>query len=402
MKPLPVFLVVSLIANIGLGAYAWRIRAGNTTGQAPAVAGSIAATHSAIAATAKTDARSAWERVAARDLPELVGELRAAGLPAHLLRVIVSTEIYHRMAPRRSALLAETPVGNYWETGRYSILDPKLNIALRRLHREHQEQLRQLLGPDATAPDELTRESQRRRYGPLSSDDIDELEQISADYEDLRMETQMTTNGVYLPEDREKLGFLDREEQTDLAAVLGAQELLEYELRQSATARKMRRMLVGFNASEEEFRQIFSAFRALEAGNISNNYGATMFNTSDAERAAVRAQLAGQLAPERLADLDQAMDPQYAAMNRIVSRLQLPLSAAREVTAARDDFTARAAALRHNRDLTDAERSARLTALQNEAIATVTRTLGDQGIEMYRSFGGNWLNLSPQPPPRTN
>jgi hypothetical protein len=84
----------------------------------------------------------------------------------------------------------------------------------------------------------------------------------------------------------------------------------------------------------------------------------------------------------------------------MVARLQLPLSAAREVTAMRDDFTSRATAVRNNRQLNEAERIAQLQALQAEATAKITRTLGERGVEMYRGSGGRWLDsLAPRKTP---
>jgi hypothetical protein len=192
------------------------------------------------------------------------------------------------------------------------------------------------------------------------------MEQIVGDYSELRQDVYGESRDMLLPEDRERLAIIEQEERADLAAILTPEELREYDLRTSRTASTLRNTLGSFEPTEEEFVAIFEAYRVAE-----EKLGAG--NQSELRRAV-------------LASLKEQLDS-----DRHTALLQLPRSTVGEVASLRDDYLARAAALRHQRDLPDAERNAQLAALQNEAIAKITSKLGERGLRAYRSFDGVWL-----------
>jgi hypothetical protein len=81
------------------------------------------------------------------------------------------------------------------------------------------------------------------------------------------------------------------------------------------------------------------------------------------------------------------------ALNRLVSRLDLPLTASRQVLELQHDVQQRAAAVRDNNALSATERSANLAALQQEATKKLSAALGGQvGLDAYKQNGGQWLS----------
>src|SRR5262249_17376310 len=99
----------------------------------------------------------------------------------------------------------------------------------------------------------------------------------------------------------------------------------------------------------------------------------------------------------RSADFLQVINPDNAMVDRVTTRLDLPLSAATEVNAVRDDVQKRAEAIRSNDSLSSDERNSQLAALSNEASGKISKTLGANGLEAYRQYGGSWLNnIKPQ------
>ncbi len=184
--------------------------------------------------------------------------------------------------------------------------------------------------------------------------------------------------------------------------MLTPQELENYELRRSSTASLLHSQLGTFKPTEEEFRAIFHATRAAENqfGSISPGGGTQIQQI----RTAVLDQAKILLTPERFADLKQATDPVYQQVNRLVARLELPASAAIQIVAVQQDIAKRAGALRADSSLSPAQRNIQLSGLLQEATTNLTAALGGaRGLEAYKQYGGQWLQiLQPRPvqPPK--
>src|SRR5581483_2770914 len=128
----------------------------------------------------------------------------------------------------------------YWRGYAYN-LDPKIAGQQRAIYRELNEALRQLVGPDFNNASDAERQNLRRRFGDLAPGKIDALQQITSDYQDLMIEVRNAARGangiaMLLPDDREKLSYLEREMRADITKVLTPEELDAYDLRTSRTA----------------------------------------------------------------------------------------------------------------------------------------------------------------------
>jgi hypothetical protein len=333
------------------------------------------------------------------DLPTLIARLRAAGFPPAEIRAIVAAEIGERFAARRKELTTAQTVTPYWKNQGFGSYDPKLTSALRALGREQSDLLKQLLGPDATSASDALRTSLLSRFGNIPPEKAEQLQSIVSDYSEMRMQIYGTTNGMILPEDRAKLALLDKEQRVDLAALLTPQELEEYDLRNSSTASLLRSKLATFNPTEDEFRALFKIQQAFD-----DQYGSTMTMTMEQRRqyADAQKQLLPQfqavLAPDRFAAFQQAIDPAYQQINRLVARLELPPETSTQVVTLQKDIQQRAMAVQTARDISPDDRAAQLAALNQEATAKLTQSLGARGFEAYKTNGGSWLQmLQPRP-----
>ncbi len=400
---LVVLLACSLAANAALyfsrsapAASAVNPGSGATTSASPA---STAATTSA-AETAQL--AKVWTTLQSGDLKTLVVRLRAAGFSPAMIRSIVGGVLYEQFAARRKALLAQQQDVPFWATQQRSFMDPKTMAAMRQLSREQTNLLKELLGPDGQSDSDERDFYLRRQFGNLPREKSDQVQNIVSDYGELRTQIYNTANGLMLPEDREKLAFLDKEQRADLAAVLTPQELQDYELRSSTTASVLRSQLATFKPTEQEFRAIYDATRAAE-----EKYGAALGANSNQMKqiqTAVLESAQATLTPDRYADLKQATDPAYQLINRLAARLDLPASTAPQVVALQQDVMKRATAVRTDQSLTPDERNTQLSSLLQETTTKLTTVLGGQrGLEAYKQYGGQWLQmLQPRPavPPR--
>ena len=98
------------------------------------------------------------------------------------------------------------------------------------------------------------------------------------------------------------------------------------------------------------------------------------------------------LTPERFADYQLKTDPAYLQTNQFVASLDLPATATAQVVAVQRDMTGRMQAIVADRSLTADQRTAQLGSLVQEATATLTATLGENGLAAYKQSVGNWLN----------
>ncbi len=356
------------------------------------------------AMTAADGARFAklWTSLESGDVKTMADRLRAAGFPPSLIRALISARIAEQFSARRKALLAQMEDKPFWKSGSAYFMDPKTMAALRDLGREQTNLLKQVLGSDDFAGSDEAAAYQRRQFGDLPRSKADQVQSILSDYNDLRNEIYMSTNGIMLPEDREKLALLEKEQRADLGAALTPEELENYQLRSSPTANSMRSQLTLFSPSEGEFRAIFDLQQAFDDKYGSTNMmTAASYNERQSHQQELLDQVKNVLTPDRFAAYEQAVDPAYQMVNRLVARLDLPASAATDVVAVQKDIGTRASAVRSDPNLTRDLKGAQLSALADEAMGKLNAVLGARGVEAYKQYGGQWMqNLVPRQAPK--
>ena len=374
--------------------------AGSAAGTTP-LAGKTAAGAAAAGATANDPLKLAATELQTGDLKTLVARLKAAGFSTSLIRSIVAAQVSEQFSARRKELLGQQEEQPFWKNQRLGMMDPKAMAAMRELGKEQTALMKSLLGPDGMPGSEEMNAWQRRQFGNLAPEKLTQLQSIQSDYSELQQDIYAKINGIMLPEDREKLAFLEKEKLADIAKTLTPQEFEDYQLRSSNTAQQLRSQLSGFNASEAEFRALFKVAAAVD-----EKYGTSAMggprNPTDyqSRQAELLAQAQTVLSPERFADYKLATDPQSQQVSRLVARLELPPATTQQVVALQQDIQNRARAIQTNRELPAADRTAQLTALQQEATTKLSTTLTPRGLEAYKQNGGYWLEgLKPRPMP---
>lgn len=409
MKASTPLLILSLAANAALVGVLWVRSNGSSRLSSEEIASSssspLAQSDSQTAAGAalsdKTHPRrNAWAFAEDLDLNAIKRRLEAAGYPAESVHAILMQLLSEQFFAQRTALIAERGETPYWQAGRTSSgTDPEAQAAANELSNEFSLRVRELF-QGRVFLDETTRATAHQRYGALSDDKLERLQQVENDYNQLRskaLATQgWTGTGTLTAANQERLTLLDQEHQADIAAILTPDELFEFHVRSSPTASRLRSQLAGFSPTEDEFRAIFAVQRKLDeqSGAAVPNFRAPSIQSSADQEAALQAltlQLEGVLSPERLADFTLANDPAYSTVARLTARLGLPLSATRQVIAVQQEVQPQMAALRANRQLTPQQREVQLKQVLNDATERISDTLGAQGYEAYLEYGGQWL-----------
>ncbi|HVS53927.1 MAG TPA: hypothetical protein VHD62_16345 [Opitutaceae bacterium] len=379
--------------------------AGAAVSSAPGAPGSAAAKKTAAKSAASDTARPLWDRLRSDDLPTLVARLREAGFPPIVIRRIVTTLITEKFDARRLELEKGYLEAPFWTnaTGPYN--DPKIGPELRQLQRQQMQLAQQALGEnlaDMFADTDENRALLRFQIGNIPPEKIQQLYDVVNDYGEKRSAIYAALrSGPLLDADREKLVALEHAQRDALAKFLSPAELDDFMLRSSDSSARLRNLIAPMRPSEQEFRTIYPLYQAFseqfpQDGNLSPE--------QNAARAAGLAQLVGQvktlLPPDRAADIDQVANTSASQLNRLVARLDLPLSAATEVSNVQKDTQQRATAIRSDSSLNAAAKRTQLSALADEATAKVSTALGgSRGLEAYKEYGGQWLtNLVPRPP----
>ncbi|HVS53932.1 MAG TPA: hypothetical protein VHD62_16370 [Opitutaceae bacterium] len=354
-------------------------------------------------AAADPDAEN-WSALTAGDLPDLVARLRAGGIAPRFLRAIVGTLVREHFADRHRAIADALAAKPWWQGPLYYSIseDPKIAALRRQLTRDERTMMFQLLGPDVPSStyEQLWAQS---HYGALAPEKVEPLRQVNLDYDDLMAEVRAQAHGILLPEDREKLAYLEEQKRADIDKLLTPDELFDYNLRNGPTARRLRDQLAAFDPSEDEFRAIFKIHQEIEApfadGRVQNL-------TQDERRArrdalaSIGDRIAAVLPPDRLADYQLKTDPAYVQTDALVTQLALPPTATAQIVAVQKDATARVAALRGSQPLTRDQYNAQIAAISDEATAKLSAVLGPTGLAQYKQGSGAWLqNLRPIPAP---
>lgn len=392
MKLSTPLLAVSLAANLALFAALLITPSGSlpptppfsTTGTNPPAAPNEASRAAAPATGTKAEPTAKfWARLSTEDLPSLIARLRAAGFPNSLLRSIVN----QRFELRREELTLDGLDRPYWKNSAETPPDPKLAAALDQLEHERTDTLKQLFSGDDPTADETdeARVTRSRIFGNLSS------EKIAAVI--ARMKQVFDSARGAAPIAGQEPADPSRQLHTELAGLLTPEELLEFELRNSATSYRLRAALTGLNSSEAEYRALFSLYQARDLP-FSTNPNSRDPSVAAARAAAdqqMQAQIKTLLGPDRYTDYLQSSRPEYQQLNTLVTRLELPLSAAAQVASVQQEIQQRANATRGDASLSAADRTARLAALAQEAAGKITTVIGARGLEGYQQSGGQWL-----------
>jgi hypothetical protein len=337
---------------------------------------------------------SLWSQFDSADLPTLIARLRTAGFPDHAIRGALQALLNERHEARLDALHRQHD-RPYWKAADLAV-DTALRREQRKLEAERSRLDREILGP--LKFDDAYYAARRRDYGELPASKIDQLDRLNADYNDLEFDARVGANSIVLPDDREKLAFLDREKRKDLAALLSPEELAEYDVRTSPIISRLSSTFGVFRATEEEFRSILDIHRSLE--NALYPYSRLPPSSAEDRDARANAQAAAQaemdsrlratLGDQRYAEFARAQSSDYQRLTALVARTDLPPQAAIDAYNLRDRLSQESNRIFDDPTLDVSQKRAALQALAQTTRAQLASTLGPTAGESYLKTA-SWL-----------
>jgi len=211
-----------------------------------------------------------WRDVDSEDYPRYIGNLRSVGCPDQTIHDIVTAEIVGAYAERRShALQICYQDFQYWKSDS-SVTEARAAMRTERaaVDGEMNNVLQKLLGAGTALPD-VHREWQSAeldlKLAFLPADMREQVKSIILAHEHSDLQAKQLSDGGYVSEDTNELqSIIDAhdEERADLRALLSPEQFERVEMSVSWTSDNLRRAMVHFVPTQEEFRGIFAAWKA--------------------------------------------------------------------------------------------------------------------------------------------
>jgi hypothetical protein len=351
-----------------------------------------------------TPGRFTWRLLESADFKRYIENLRSVCCPEQTIQDIIIAEVNKLYAGKEAALRLRPEHLKPWEVfgaSRYTEMDRERKF--RQLMREKRALLKDLLGIDVPqeVPSIWARSSdsaQEAALAKLPEGKRELVRDIQEQLWDKQQELQARTMGFWEPEDQQEMQRLQKEYRDALSKTLAPDELLEYQLATSPTARNLRSELSAFSASDQEFRDIFRLRQQVEDATMD-----LQGNDQEANRKRMEAhqqmdqQLRSMLGDQRYAEYQRSRDYQYRNLTRLARDNGLPPDTAGKAYEMNQLAMQEAARIRSQQDLPREERDALLRQMQTDLDSSMGNLLGPQVYQRFQqNYGGARIYVEPR------
>jgi hypothetical protein len=340
-----------------------------------------------------------WNQLESADYREYIANLRKVGCPEPTIRDLIITDIMRLYAARRGQFYHNGREFKFWETDDKRKLKAKQleerEKQLASIDKEIPTVLRELLGINYER--ELNKyfvdtDEDNRRLSFLSEDKRAAILALRDEVEGMREKiTDAAPDGKYTAEQLAELKKIDAYRQKKLSGLLSGPELDQFELSTSETADRLRKDLVGFNPSEDEFRDIFRLYKEHEAkyAGIDPSDEKLVAEKKAAEEQ-LEAEILSNLSPTRAQEFERAKNEEYRNMWSFTQIYDLPPSTAQSLFDIEQAVKAEKQKLLEA-NLPDDARAEGLRAMQVEAERAIRKIIGDQLYPKFTQSSGTWI-----------
>ncbi len=263
-----IFLLVSLVLNVALGIALgkWFATARHDSPRVVRASG-VPTISSNFVRIIKTNVlvrprAFTWQEVESEDYAIYVENLRALGMPESTIRDVIVADVDLIYTQRRRAYAAQQDM-EWWRSDPSPEARSMTVARSQAIDAERHALLTRLLGPGWDAALVERERTPLALVGPVLGNLPEEvkasIQEIAARSTDRMREFIGQRQAAGEIVSTADLAALREEMRLQLAAILNPQQLEEFQLRYSESARSLREELAGFNATPEEFRSLFRA-----------------------------------------------------------------------------------------------------------------------------------------------
>jgi hypothetical protein len=336
-----------------------------------------------------------WGKVESPDYRKYIANLRAIGCPEETIRDIIIADV-NKLFSTRLAELIGSGSRNFWETAALCAKVKQRDEQIARdLEREKRELLHTLIGldPDESSPglgvDTSTTADldflPSEKRAPIRAARKKFLEGQSAIFRDADEENRAP--------DWKQLKALFTQHQAELASLLSSSELAEYQLRFHPAAESLRARLVGFHASEQEFRDLFQLTKPFEEKfTYENLEDAQTQSARGVELTDLQSQIRSTLGEQRYAEYQRAQNDQFQNLYRLAQRYDLPEESAVKIYESNRAIQREWEKVERDPAYTPEQRETVLRQYQEQIQTLIQQTLGERAYRYYQRWGNErWI-----------
>jgi hypothetical protein len=316
-----------------------------------------------------------------------IHNLRSIGCPQQTIRDIIVADVNQLYAHRREQEI-RPPELEWWKSDADSGVIATNAVKLKALDAEKQALLDRLLGKGwelAGSPPEPVEQAGIRLTGPLlgnlNSTNKQRVYEIAGRAEQqMKQLLQNSQNGVVDPK---QLLRIRQQSRAELAKALTPEQLQEFLLRYSDTAKKMREELHGVTLTPEEFRNLFRARDSIE--------GQLMQYSASADQQSLQMQQALQrqsedllrttLGPDRYAAYRVGQDPLYRQAQTTIQQAGASAAALAPLYQINQATEAELARIRLDNSLTTEQKNEAMIEAQAEREKSLQQLLGGEAYQ---------------------
>ncbi len=391
MRPLTAFLCGSLAVNVSL-LLVLTVRPTTRPPMTQPIAAPAreASRQSAAPVAAKPANGSRLGAMTELDFRALAADLRAAGYPDDLVRIVIRDVVADHINARRRALGLDQgrDPREFWKNPvvMNSAGTPDEIAGRRALEREQRDLLRSLFGPDFDVSEETRL---RRGYG-LPTATAEKLNKIFADYRE--MEEQARDDAKNTTDIAAKLDLLAKEKRADIERLLTPEQLQEFDLRMGAGT-ALHNRLGQFEATEAEFRALYAAQQEFNAVNPGLRPRERNAQFEPEVRRVLGEARYGELLAANGNAARQSME--FVEMRAFVMNHNLSPAVASEVLRLQAQYGPQLKLTAQNPTLTAEQKESTRAELGATARRELLRVLGPNAYEAYDKTKSGWLPPKP-------
>jgi hypothetical protein len=340
-----------------------------------------------------------WRQVESSDYRTYIANLRGVGCPETTIKDIILTDIMKLFAERRGQFYQNGREFKFWETSEKRSLNARQleerEKQLSKIDKELPSVLRELLGINYEREINkyfVDNHEDERRLGFVSEDKRSKLLALREDVEKLKEHLfDQAQNGQ--PIDPEQLKKIQEHRQQVLTQILTPEERVEYELRTSDTAERLRSQLVGFNPSEQEFRDIYNLWQTHdEKFALVSPDDANARKAKEQDQQRIDQEIKNKLAPDRVVEYERTRSQDYQKLCFFAERYELPAATVQALAEIKQIAENARQGLLSERTMAEGERQAGLKAIQEETQRAIRQNLGEKLYPAYARNAGNWMD----------
>ncbi|MCX6925981.1 MAG: sigma-70 family RNA polymerase sigma factor [Verrucomicrobia bacterium] len=338
-----------------------------------------------------------WSQLESADYRQYIANLKAIGCPWELLKDLIVADVNALYAPRMAELSRRRRPQAFWET-RVQIDRRRLALEeqMGQVAKEKRHLLCELLGIDALEAMSAiwgVNDKLQAKLQCIPAEKRGAVAEINSVYSDREHLLNQRAGSFHDQEVLAEQQRLNAEQRTELANVLTPEELLEYDLRFSDTARHLLLNSPSFDSSEEEFRKVFAATRTLEEafgrdGEVYDLKDPQARQRRDALVRELDQQLRAELGESRWADWQRSQDSVFQQMSRFSPQYQIAEADTVRLYGLWLEARDQAKAIGADLNLSAAERDSALSQVRasfgNSARQMLGSEIGDKCAEQIR------------------